>query len=327
MRVLLGLITLGCAETAPEPPAVQSAVEVQPDLPELPKGFSNIGMVRVAGGVVELGPRHGLGLPPKAGPGPLPKYVSTPPKEEPASAWFNRAGMGLDKRKAKVSAFLIDRTEVTQSAYAGFIEEAGYRPPHVAEKWADSGWNWAGASGPEGKETHPVTMVSFYDAQAYCTWRGKRLPTEAEWQLAALGPAEARRMFPWGGRYRAERLNHGQLDSPHTDASDGHEWTAPVGQYPEGRSPSGLDDTFGNAWEYTADLRIDDWSHARHDGFDASGAMINVRAPGPGLRVAVRGGSFYFDFEPNPGGEWSAFVPESRRKSAGFRCAADVGKG
>ena len=199
MRVLLGLITLGCAETAPEPPAVQSAVEVQPDLPEPPKGFSNIGMVRVAGGVVELGPRHGLGLPPKAGPGPLPKYVSTPPKEEPASAWFNRAGMGLDKRKAKVSAFLIDRTEVTQSAYAGFIEEAGYRPPHVAEKWADSGWNWAGASGPEGKETHPVTMVSFYDAQAYCTWRGKRLPTEAEWQLAALGPAEARRMFPWGG--------------------------------------------------------------------------------------------------------------------------------
>jgi len=327
MRVLTGLIALSCADSSPEPPAVAPVVVEAPDLPKPPKGFSAIGMVRIAGGVVELGPRHGLGAPPKPGPGPLPKYVSTPPREEPASAWNSRAGMGLEKRKAKVESFLMDKTEVTQAAYAGFVEEAGYRPPHVSEAWAEAGWNWSGPKGSDGKESHPVTMVSFYDAQAYCSWRGKRLPTEAEWQLAALGPSEARRIFPWGARYRAERLNHGQLDAPHTDDSDGHEWTAPVGQYAEGRSPYGLDDMFGNAWEYTADLRIDDWSSARHEGFDADGAMLNVTAPGPGLRVAVRGGSFYFDFQPNPGGEWSAFVPESRRKSAGFRCAADTSKG
>ena len=327
MRLLLGLTALGCADPPPEPPVVAAAVEVKPDLPEPPKGFSAIGMVRVSGGLVELGPRHGHSMPPKPGPGPLPKYVSTPPREQPASAWYSRAGMGLPKRRARVAPFLMDQTEVTQAAYAGFVEEAGYRPPHVSESWADAGWNWSDARGPEGKESHPVTLISFYDAQAYCDWRGKRLPTEAEWQIAALGPADARRLFPWGARYRAERLNHGQLDAPHTDDSDGHAWTAPVGQYPEGRSPSGLDDMFGNAWEYTSDLRIDDWSQARHDGFEASGEMINVTAPGPGLRVAVRGGSFYFDFEPNPGAEWSAFVPESRRKSAGFRCAADISQG
>ena len=326
MRVFFGLTALGCSETVPPAPVAAPVVvaEAEPDLPQPPKGFSDIGMVRVPGGLVELGPRHGAGMPEKPGPGPLPKYVSTRPREQPPSAWNNHAGMGLARRKAKVKPFLIDRTEVTQAAYAGFVEEAGYRPPHVAEAWADSGWNWSGTRGPEGKESHPVTLVSFHDAQAYCTWRGKRLPTEAEWQLAALGPAEASRSFPWGARYRAERLNHGQLTAPHTDDSDGHEWTAPVGQYPEGRSPYGLDDMFGNAWEYTSDLRIDDWSQARHEGFEVDGAMRNVTAAGPGLRVAVRGGSFYFDFEPNPGGEWSAFVPESRRKSAGFRCAAEL---
>ncbi len=327
MRVLLGLIVLGCSETAPVPAAPAPAPKAAADLPQAGKSFTALGMVRIPGGVVELGPRHAHRLPPKAGIGPPPKYVAKTPSEKPASAWYSRAGLGLDKRKAAVAPFLIDQTEVTQAAYAGFVEEGGYRPPHVSESWAEADWNWQGTRGREDRADHPVTLVSFYDAQAYCSWRGKRLPTEAEWQLAALGPADAKRTYPWGGRYHGDRLNHGQLDAPHTDHGDGYVWTAPVGQFKEGRSAYGLDDMFGNAWEYTADLRIDDWAGARHEGFDSSGAMVNATAPGPGLRVAVRGGSFYFDFAPNPGGEWAAFVPESRRKSAGFRCAADISAG
>jgi len=225
---------------------------------------------------------------------------------------------------ATVSPFMIDQTEVTQRAYAAFIEATGYRLPHVAEPWAAEGWNWSSTTVDSDRANHPVTLVSFYDAQAYCHWIGKRLPTEAEWQLAALGSVSDARVFPWGSRYQADKLNHGRMTAPNFDESDGFERTAPVGSFVSGVSPYGLMDTFGNAWEYTADLRIGDWTWARHDGFDASGAMINARVPGPGLRVAVRGGSFYFDFEPNPGGEWSSFVPESRRKSAGFRCAADL---
>ena len=135
MRVLLGLIVLGCSETAPVPAAPAPVPKAAADLPQAGKSFTALGMVRIPGGVVELGPRHAHRLPPKAGMGPPPKYVAKTPSEKPASAWYSRAGLGLDKRMAAVAPFLIDQTEVTQAAYAGFVEEGGYRPPHVSESW------------------------------------------------------------------------------------------------------------------------------------------------------------------------------------------------
>lgn len=336
MRLFLGLSLLGCSDSAqtvdpaPEPTVELASTKVNVDLQ-----FSAVGMIRIEGGIVQLGPRHvpssahGGGTPetiPKSKQ-PLPQYISLPDTTLPATPWRSRGGLGLTPRMASVTPFLIDKTEVTQAAYAQFLDGTGYRLPHVAESWADDGWNWNATIVDKDKSLHPVTMVSFHDAHAYCRWRGKRLPTEAEWQLAALGSAQDRRTFPWGDRYQGDRVNHGRMESPNFDGSDGYDRTAPVGSFSSGNSIYGLEDSFGNAWEYTSDLRVGDWSWARHDGFDAQGAMVNARVPGPGLRVAVRGGSFYFDFEPHPGGEWSAFVPESRRKSAGFRCAADVKPG
>ena len=120
------------------------------------------------------------------------------------------------------------------------------------------------------------------------------------------------------------RFNHGRMSAPNFDDSDGSERTAPVGSYAGGRAASGIDDAFGNAWEFTADLRVESHRQLAHQGA-GDGVLRDATAPGPGLRVAVRGGSFYFDLRPNPGGEWAAFVPEVRRKSAGFRCARDAG--
>ena len=77
-------------------------------------------------------------------------------------------------------------TEVTRKDYKEFLETTGYRPPFIAEEWAEDGWNWNGTDYPEGTAEHPVVMVSWYDAQEYCIWRGKRLPTELEWQLGFL---------------------------------------------------------------------------------------------------------------------------------------------
>jgi formylglycine-generating enzyme required for sulfatase activity len=227
----------------------------------------------------------------------------------------------MSHRSVIIQPFLIDRTEVTRSAYAKFLQETGYRLPNVSEPWADDGWNWTQADGAETLAQHPVVMVSFYDARAYCRWKQKRLPTEAEWQLAALGASHEERVYPWGGRYIDTALNHGRMEEPNFDGSDGYERTAPVGSFPTGNSPYGLADMFGNAWEFTSDFRVDDWRWFKHDGYGDNSALINARMPGPGLQVAVRGGSYYFDFRPNPGGERNSFSPESRRKSSGFRCA------
>ncbi len=328
---VIGLVWLGC-DSAPAPapgpeapaaPAVTAASQTQPTL--VPQG-----MVAIAAGLVVLGPRHlppvdGASLPPMSHPPPQSKMGGAPPPTKGGSvAWSSAGGRGFVPMHVQVSRFWIDRTEVTRAAYAQFLDATGYRLPHVGESWADDGWNWTNAQPPAETEDHPVVLVSWYDADAYCRWADKRLPTEAEWQLAALGPANARRDYPWGNVYDGRRLNHGRIEPPNFDGSDGHERTAPVGSYPGGRAASGIEDAFGNAWEFTADLRVEAASQVVNKGKEG-GVVRDASAPGPGLRVAVRGGSFYFDLRPNPGSEWSAFVPELRRKSAGFRCARDGG--
>jgi len=127
--------------------------------------------------------------------------------------------------------FYIDRTEVTNGAYAAFVAATKRRPPD----------HWRGRpTPPEGLERHPVTHVSWFDAQEYCKWAGgKRLPTEAEWEKAARG--EHGRIYPWGNTF----------DYDLADVARGH--TMPVGRFPKGDSPYGVHDMIGNVWEWTAD--------------------------------------------------------------------------
>jgi formylglycine-generating enzyme required for sulfatase activity len=220
-----------------------------------------------------------------------------------------------------VSPFWIDVTEVTQAQYGDFLADTGYRPPYVDEPWAEDGWNWDGPTPPRATADHPVVLTSWWDARAYCAWADKRLPTDAEWQLAVLGPADDERTFPWGDDYDGDKLNHGRFDVPNYDDSDGFERTSPVGAFPAGASRYGLLDGFGNAWEWTADLRVASWD-------DVLGQRHGDRVADPhtgtvGLYASSRGGAFFFDLRPNPAGERNAFLMELRRKSTGFRCARD----
>ena len=255
------------------------------------------------------------------GPGGGPGGHGGPPQVA-RTVWTGGEGRSLQPRLVGVSSFWID---VTRAQYRVFLVETGYRPPYVDEDWArDDGWNWDGVDYPPGTGEHPVVLVSWYDAQAFCQWAGKRLPTEAEWQLAALGSSAENRLYPWGDTYDGSLLNHGMLDAPNYDDSDGFLTTAPVGSFPRGAGPYGLQDAFGNAWEFTADARRDVWNLSP----DKRGLPLrgrdggqDVRAPGPTLYVAVRGGAYFFDLRPNPGGERHDVLPEIRRKSAGFRCA------
>lgn len=265
-----------------------------------------------SGGVGHVRPGSGVPSAPPNMPGSQAKFVGD---EQP---WTANPSNQMKSKRVIVSTFWIDLTEITRIQYKEFLEATGYRPPFIAEEWAKDGWNWDGSNYPEGTGEHPVVMVSWYDAQEYCAWRGKRLPTEAEWQLAALGDVRLGYDFPWGKEYNHDALNHGKIESPNFDDSDGYLHTSPVGAFPAGRSVYGLDDVFGNAWEFTADARRATWKF--YDNADGD-TPSNTMAPGPSLYVGVRGGAYFFDLRPNPGGERNEFLTEVRRKTAGFRCA------
>ena len=144
------------------------------------------------------------------------------------------------QREVEVGEFWIDRDQVTNRQFEGFVGATGHQTD--AEKRSDE-HNWRYYYVP-GKENHPVVGVSWHDAMAYCAWLGKRLPTEAEWEKAARGTDA--RFWPWGDSWDLARLN---------SAESGVDGTVAVGSRcgEPGQSPYGVNDMAGNAWEWTAD--------------------------------------------------------------------------
>ncbi|HXI10194.1 MAG TPA: SUMF1/EgtB/PvdO family nonheme iron enzyme [Thermodesulfobacteriota bacterium] len=135
--------------------------------------------------------------------------------------------------KATVPAFYIDKYEVTNKRYKTFVDSAGRPAPR----------HWPGGKIPPGRENHPVVFVSWQDATDFCKWEGKRLPTELEWVKAARGTDK--RAFPWGNKFDRAKGNTPQY---------GNEDTMPVGSFENGKSPYGVYDMAGNAWEW-----VEDW--------------------------------------------------------------------
>ena len=139
--------------------------------------------------------------------------------------------------------FYIDKYEVTNAEYAVFVQATGHRVPGCGDV-ARKDWTiWQGQHPPAGYEKYPVVCLSGYDAQAYCAWAGKRLPTKKERKQACQGLDK--RTYPWG-----DHEPDGTLAN-YEDADDGYEFTAPVGSYPAGASPYGALDMAGNVWELT----------------------------------------------------------------------------
>ncbi len=130
----------------------------------------------------------------------------------------------------EVGAFWIDRYEVTNAEYMAFVRATGHRPPMFAD---DPEFN---------RPDQPVTGVSWDDAEAYCRWRGKRLPTEREWEKAARG--EDGRLYPWGDTFGAE-LAYLEGELPAT-----------VGSHRGDVSPYGVYDMAGNVSEWVADMFV-----------------------------------------------------------------------
>ena len=199
------------------------------------------------------------------------------------------------RRRIWVSAYRIDRTEVTHERWRRCVA-AGRCPPARTD-------GHPRLSSPQ----MPVTGVDFFEAERYCAFVGGRLPTEAEWERAARG--SGRRRFPWGMLFNDRLANHRR-------ALDGFRYLAPVGSFPAAASPHGLLDMAGNVWEWTADrFAIDSY---------ATGPAVDPTGPPSGGQRVTRGGSWRSSADllrvtmrrPWPAG--------SAAPDLGFRCAYDA---
>lgn len=283
------------------------------------------GMIWVKGGTYQIGSEQGM------------------PDESPV-------------HEVEIDGFWIDETEVTNDSFAKFVRETGYITsaekapnaedfPGVEESLLVPGalvfdnnlkaWdyvagaNWRHPQGPkssiEGKGNYPVVQVSWDDAKAYAAWKGRRLPTEAEFEIAARGGAVGRK-YVWDGnevnpegRFMA---NTWQGDFPESNSGqDGFLGTSPVKAFPA--NGFGLFDMAGNVWEWCEDFyHPDAYEMSEKRNPAGSKESFDPNEPGVEKRV-VRGGSFLCSQN-----YCSGYRPSARMKSSpdsglfhtGFRC-------
>ncbi|MBI4865111.1 MAG: SUMF1/EgtB/PvdO family nonheme iron enzyme [Candidatus Riflebacteria bacterium] len=230
-----------------QPPASQPApAPPEPGPPERSRAPLVAGAVVVLALVVGLYAFSRPSPKPRRSPKPVVRYVEapdpTPQATQATSVELTRTTTRIpdgdaflsveegEETTRPVTGFRIDLNEVTNADFARFASAAGYRAKGDWVRYA-----------PAGRERHPVRNITWDDAEAYCKWAGKRLPTSLEWEYAARGTDG--RPFPWGSQKPEE--------GPFVPGVRND--TSPVGSRPAGASPFGVLDMTGNVWEWTAD--------------------------------------------------------------------------
>jgi iron(II)-dependent oxidoreductase len=265
---------------------------------------------------------------PSAESGPLPGDVGVPGGRFPLGAAPDEPFVFDNEKWAhpvELRPFAIARAPVTQAEFAAFAEEGGYRRP---ELWSPDGRRWLAESGAahpvywrrDGRawrrrdfdrwvplEPHrPVIHVNWHEAEAYCRWAGRRLPTEAEWERAAAGAEKCR--FPWGdgppgpGRANLDAVALGCVD---------------VAALPGGDSACGCRQMIGNVWEWTAS------DFLPYPGFVAD-PYKEYSQPWFGTHKVLRGGCWLTRGRLLRSTWRNFYTPDRRDVWAGFRtCALD----
>lgn len=209
-----------------------------------------------------------------------------------------------------LDAYWIDQTEVTNAQYAMCIASGSCSTPKENGSLSQSSYY----DNPLFA-TYPVIFVSWSQAAAYCTWAGRRLPTEAMWEKAARGPDGL--IYPWGNTFDGVKANFCDINcrDPWKDDlyDDGYVDTSPVGDYPAGASIYGAFDMAGNVYEWVADW-FEPYRRIRQE---------NPIGPLSGSEHIIRGGSWGDDSAHIRTAVRSHVnVPESSN-FIGFRCAMD----
>lgn len=207
------------------------------------------------------------------------------------------------KQKVYLKAFYIDKYEVTMDEYRQFINDTGsewfgdavddsrYRKPPIESQF-----------NPPDKGQYPANYISWDDASKYCSWKGKRLLTEAEWEKAARGVDG--RFWPWGNEFDKTKANVRENSIM---------WTSAVGSHPEDKSPFGVYDMAGNVSEWTSSHYLPYPGNTINDGRYTKDAYV------------VKGGSFMLPGKlyGRPAARSLAF-PAYTHRMYGIRCAKDA---
>jgi len=218
------------------------------------------------------------------------------------------------QRKVYLDGFEIAKHEVTTVQFLKFIL-ATDRPPLID-------WRYDGGNFQESMASHPVMHVSWFDADAYCRWAGKRLPTEAEWEKAARG--EDGRIYPWGNQSAGlTRSNFGRsgLSGPVRDRPERLMLYPPiisVDKYDNALSPYGVYQMVGNVAEWVADWYDKDYYKKAPEK--------NPKGPAKGTQRAFRGGGWIDSTPTVRAAHRNGSNPDTKMNWLGFRCARDVKK-